>query len=127
MRQMTRHRIPHSRPTLGREEERAAVRALRSGMVDELSTTAAIVGDNSGAALAFDDPASARQTLRSLNVHPHIVGAALWTQLGYQFPFLFGTSFVLLSLWYTQKIDVASQRVPEPQPVGLATAPAGDG
>jgi len=30
---MTRHRIPHSRPTIGREEERAAVRALRSGMV----------------------------------------------------------------------------------------------
>jgi dTDP-4-amino-4,6-dideoxygalactose transaminase len=30
---MTRHPIPHSRPTIGREEERAAVRALRSGMV----------------------------------------------------------------------------------------------
>jgi MFS family permease len=56
-----------------------------------------------------------------------ILGAALWTQLGYQFPFLFGTSFVLLSIWFTQKIDVARQRVPEPQPVGLATAPAGDG
>src|SRR5262245_30539920 len=33
MGQMTRHSIPHSRPTLGHEEERAAVRALRSGMV----------------------------------------------------------------------------------------------
>ena len=33
MGQMTRHPIPHSRPTIGREEERAAVRALRSGMV----------------------------------------------------------------------------------------------
>lgn len=56
-----------------------------------------------------------------------VVGAALWTQLGYQFPFLFGTSFVLLSIWFTQKIDVARQRVPEPQAVGLAAAPAGDG
>jgi dTDP-4-amino-4,6-dideoxygalactose transaminase len=30
---MVRHAIPHSRPTLGPEEERAAVRALRSGMI----------------------------------------------------------------------------------------------
>ena len=33
MRQMRRHFIPHSRPTIGVEEERAAVRVLRSGMV----------------------------------------------------------------------------------------------
>jgi hypothetical protein len=56
-----------------------------------------------------------------------VAGAALWTQLGYQFPFIFGTSFVLLSLWFTQKIDVARQRIPEPSPVGLTAAPAGDG
>jgi dTDP-4-amino-4,6-dideoxygalactose transaminase len=30
---MTRHVIPHSRPTLGAEEERAAVRVIRSGML----------------------------------------------------------------------------------------------
>ena len=45
-----------------------------------------------------------------------IVGAALWTRLGYQFPFLFGTLFVLLSIALTQKIDVARQRVPGAQP-----------
>jgi signal transduction histidine kinase len=56
--------------------------AFRTNTVDELSTTAAIVGDNSGAALAFDDPDSARQTLRSLKVHPHIVGAALYDRNG---------------------------------------------
>ena len=55
---------------------------FRTGIVDELSTTAAIVGDNSAAALAFDDPASAQQTLRSLNVHPHIIGAALYGRNG---------------------------------------------
>jgi dTDP-4-amino-4,6-dideoxygalactose transaminase len=33
MDEMTVHCIPHSRPTLGREEERAALRVLRSGMV----------------------------------------------------------------------------------------------
>jgi two-component system, NtrC family, sensor kinase len=55
---------------------------FRSSTVDELSTTAAVVGDNSAAALTFDDPDSARQTLRSLNAHPHIVGAALYDRSG---------------------------------------------
>ena len=40
-----------------------------------------------------------------------IFGAALWDRLGYPFPFLFGTVFILLSLWATQKIDVERQRV----------------
>lgn len=33
MGKMTRHLIPHSRPTFGREEEQAVLRAIRSGMV----------------------------------------------------------------------------------------------
>lgn len=40
-----------------------------------------------------------------------IVGAALWERLGYQFPFLFGTAFIFVSLWLTQRIDVERQRV----------------
>lgn len=40
-----------------------------------------------------------------------IIGAALWSRLGYQFPFLFGTVFCILSLYLTQKIDVPSQRI----------------
>jgi MFS family permease len=40
-----------------------------------------------------------------------IFGAALWKQLGYQFPFLFGTFFVLLSIISTQKIDIPRQRI----------------
>jgi hypothetical protein len=40
-----------------------------------------------------------------------VFGAALWDQLGYRFPFLFGTIFVILSLVFTQKIDVAKQRI----------------
>lgn len=55
---------------------------FRTTTVEELSTTAAIVGDNSAAALQFDDPASARQTLSSLNTHPHVVGAALYDRNG---------------------------------------------
>lgn len=55
---------------------------FRGEMVDELTTTAAIIGDNSAAALMFDDPQSAEQTLRSLNTHPHVVGAAIYTRDG---------------------------------------------
>jgi MFS family permease len=40
-----------------------------------------------------------------------IFGAALWDRLGYQFPFLFGTIFIFLSLYSTQKIDVERQRI----------------
>jgi predicted MFS family arabinose efflux permease len=40
-----------------------------------------------------------------------IAGAALWSQLGYKFPFLFGTVFVLLSLIYTQKIDASKHEL----------------
>jgi len=40
-----------------------------------------------------------------------IVGAALWARLGYQFPFLFGTVFIFISLWLTQKIDIPKQRI----------------
>jgi predicted MFS family arabinose efflux permease len=46
-----------------------------------------------------------------------IVGAALWQRLGYQFPFLFGTIFIFISLWLTQQIDVARQRVPGAPPL----------
>ncbi len=38
-----------------------------------------------------------------------IIGAALWSRLGYQFPFLFGTVFVIISLILTQRIDPERQ------------------
>ena len=40
-----------------------------------------------------------------------IIGATLWARLGYQFPFLFGTVFIFISLWLTQKIDIPKQRI----------------
>lgn len=46
-----------------------------------------------------------------------VIGAALWARLGYQFPFLFGTVFIFVSLWLTQKIDVSRQRVPGAPPL----------
>jgi MFS family permease len=47
-----------------------------------------------------------------------IAGAALWARLGYQFPFLFGTVFIFVSLWLTQKIDIPKQRIAGAPPVG---------
>ena len=51
---------------------------FRESMISDLSTTAAIVGANSSAALTFNDTESAEQTLRSLETHPNIVSAALY-------------------------------------------------
>lgn len=51
---------------------------FRDSMVRELSSTAAIVGDNTTAALAFGEPHSATHTLRSLNLHPNVTRAALY-------------------------------------------------
>jgi hypothetical protein len=49
-----------------------------------------------------------------------VVGAALWAQLGYKFPFLFGTVFIVISLILTQKIDISKQRVAgAPLPITL--------
>jgi MFS family permease len=57
-----------------------------------------------------------------------VLGAALWTQLGYQFPFLFGTGFVLLSIYFTQRINVDKQRMPdEGLPSRVSPAPVGGG
>lgn len=39
-----------------------------------------------------------------------VVAASLWDKLGYQFPFIFGTIFIVGSLVLTRKIDVARQR-----------------
>jgi len=38
-----------------------------------------------------------------------IIGSALWSRLGYQFPFMFGTVFVVISLILTQRLDADRQ------------------
>jgi len=58
---------------------------FRRAMVQELLTTGKMVADNSAAALTFDDPASARQTLRSLGANEHIVGAIIYGGTGQLF------------------------------------------
>ena len=54
----------------------------RQGMVSSLSSIAVMIGDNSAAALTFNDPVSAAQTLQSLSAHAHIRGAALYDARG---------------------------------------------
>jgi signal transduction histidine kinase len=55
---------------------------FKTDMVDELSITAAMIADNGSAALTFNDPVSAAQTLKSLRAHSHIVEAAIYDAHG---------------------------------------------
>ncbi len=48
----------------------------------DISALAAIVADNSTAALAFDDPQTATQTLASLKARPHLLAACIYRRDG---------------------------------------------
>jgi PAS domain S-box-containing protein len=54
----------------------------RLNMVTGLQTMAHIAGDASAAALAFNDPASAYETLEALSADPHVVAAVLYDPRG---------------------------------------------
>lgn len=54
----------------------------RHAVVEELRTIAGIVADNSAAALVFNDPASADETLSALKAEPDIIGAAIFRRDG---------------------------------------------
>jgi two-component system cell cycle sensor histidine kinase/response regulator CckA len=55
---------------------------FRASMQHELEAFAEIVGDNSTAALQFDDPSVANDTLNALHARPHMVSACLYTPDG---------------------------------------------
>src|ERR1043166_3309597 len=55
---------------------------FRDTMVKHILTTAAMVADNSSAALSFNDPSSAEMTLKSLSAHPHCMGGAIYDKSG---------------------------------------------
>jgi PAS domain S-box-containing protein len=52
---------------------------FRRAMTRDLSTLAEIIGQNSTAALAFNDPNSAREILSALRAKPHITSACTYT------------------------------------------------
>ena len=58
---------------------------LRSSEMEELSSLASVLGDNSAAALAFDDPAAARDVLKSVGHQPDIRFACVYTGDGKPF------------------------------------------
>ena len=55
---------------------------FRTAMVQKLTTLAEIAGDNSAAALDFNDPATASETLAQLKTEPNITGAAIYDHSG---------------------------------------------
>lgn len=55
---------------------------FRSDLVSDLRTLADVVAQNSTAALSFDDPEDAGQTLASLRARPSIVAAAIYDEEG---------------------------------------------
>jgi signal transduction histidine kinase/CheY-like chemotaxis protein len=53
--------------------------SIRTGVRQQLGIIADIIGKNSAAAVAFNDPASARETLAGLSAKPHILGGFIVT------------------------------------------------
>ena len=58
---------------------------FRKSILKEVLTTASMIGENSAAALTFDDPASAKQTLKSLDADEHLVAAFIYNAVGKPF------------------------------------------
>jgi two-component system sensor histidine kinase/response regulator len=58
---------------------------LRRGMVNDASTLASMVAENSTAALTFHDAQAAKEVLRSLHTQPHVTAACLYTAEGQPF------------------------------------------
>lgn len=54
--------------------------SFRERMVRQLGTQAEIVGDNSAAAIVFDDRNAAMQIMRALKADPHIMVAVIYTK-----------------------------------------------
>ncbi len=61
------------------------IREKRNETLAELSAIADIIGLNSAAALAFNDPAGARETLATLRTNPWILGACIHSPDGTDF------------------------------------------
>jgi PAS domain S-box-containing protein len=58
---------------------------FRKNMLERVLMTASIIGDNSAAALTFEDPAAAELTLKSLTANPNVVAAFIYDAEGHAF------------------------------------------
>ena len=85
--------------------------AFRRSMVEGLATLAEVIGTNSTAALTFEDPEAAQETLAALRAEPHIVLAQILTNEGRVFATYpnaqanDGHSFRHFSEWHKQVWD----------------------
>jgi PAS domain S-box-containing protein len=59
--------------------------SFRTALVENVSTQAQIIGDNTVSALLFDDPHSAEKTLSALRDNRHLLYAQIYTQEGRPF------------------------------------------
>ncbi len=55
---------------------------FRNSMVDDLEALAKVIGTNSSAALVFNDPKAAEETLSALSAKPHVAMAAIYNADG---------------------------------------------
>ena len=100
--------------------------AFRRGMQRDISALSEIVADNSTAALTFDDPNAARETLASLRSKSHIVAACIYRMDGEMFASYYrreapskcppdsgpdGFQFVTDGLVGRRPVDLRGQRV----------------
>ena len=74
---------------------------FRADLRDDLQTLTTIIADNSTAALSFDDPAAASETLGALAAKPQITAAAIY-----------GTNGELFAAYQPERRRVAAGRQP---------------
>lgn len=65
----------------------------RQLMLEELRTEAAIIGANSAAALLFNDPKAAQETIGTARLSPRVMGGALYRSNGVQLAAIGGQGF----------------------------------
>lgn len=56
--------------------------SYRKNTVEKIETLAKVIGINSTAALAFDDPGTAKEILTALSAEPHVVAACIFSNNG---------------------------------------------
>ena len=59
--------------------------SFRTGLIDELTAHADMLGSNTAASLAFNDRKSAQDLLGALRVEHHILAACIYDSNGYIF------------------------------------------
>jgi two-component system, cell cycle sensor histidine kinase and response regulator CckA len=105
----------------------ADYRIFRRDLERDLSALADIIGDNSTAALLFDDPRVAAETLSALKARPHMVAGCLYRREGALFASYIrnGSGFVCPAAPEKQSVGSTAQGLAVAHPVMMDGRPAG--